>query len=136
MQIKETLASLENSWSREKVLPKLQNGISSEDLIEDFFFNNQKDIEKLSKLLGSEDKKIFRDIEKLINAEAKLINKINIFLDVKANSSTKEKNNKTQKTKILYSSKLSSLMIKWSNRFIVIALLTISAISITKQAWS
>ena len=119
-----------------KVLPKLQNGISSEDLIEDFFFNNQKDIDKLSKLLGSEDKKIFRDIEKLINAEAKLINKINIFLDVKANSSTKEKNNKTQKTKILYSSKLSSLMIKWSNRFIVIALLTISAISITKQAWS
>ena len=136
MKIKETLESLENSWSREKVLPKLQNGISSEELVEDFFFNNQTNIEKLSKLLGSEDKKVFRDIEKLINAEAKLINKINIFLDVKANSSTKEKNNKTQKTKILYSSKLSSLMIKWSNRFIVIALLTISAISLTKQAWS
>ena len=32
--------------------------------------------------------------------------------------------------------KISSFMINWSNKFVVIALLTISAIALSKQAWS
>jgi len=34
------------------------------------------------------------------------------------------------------SNKISSLMINWSNKFVVIALLTISAIALSKQAWA
>ena len=32
--------------------------------------------------------------------------------------------------------KISSLMIKWSNKFVIIALLTISVIALSKQAWA
>ena len=32
--------------------------------------------------------------------------------------------------------KISSFMINWSNKFVVIALLTISAIALSKQAWA
>ena len=32
--------------------------------------------------------------------------------------------------------KISSFMINWSNKFVVITLLTISAIALSKQAWA
>jgi len=32
--------------------------------------------------------------------------------------------------------KISSIMINWSNKIVVIALLTISAIALSKQAWA
>ena len=32
--------------------------------------------------------------------------------------------------------RISSFMINWSNKFVVIALLTISAIALSKQAWA
>ena len=32
--------------------------------------------------------------------------------------------------------KISSFMINWSNKFVVIALLVISAIALSKQAWA
>ncbi|MDC2975529.1 competence protein ComC, partial [Prochlorococcus sp. AH-736-D23] len=32
--------------------------------------------------------------------------------------------------------KISLLMINWSNKFVIIALLTISAIALSKQAWA
>jgi len=32
--------------------------------------------------------------------------------------------------------KISKFMINWSNKFVVIALLTISAIALSKQAWA
>jgi len=32
--------------------------------------------------------------------------------------------------------KISSFMINWSNKFVVIALITISAIALSKQAWA
>ena len=36
----------------------------------------------------------------------------------------------------VYFNKISSFMINWSNKFVVIALLTISAIALSKQAWA
>ena len=36
----------------------------------------------------------------------------------------------------IYFNKISSLMINWSNKFVVITLLTISAIALSKQAWA
>ena len=32
--------------------------------------------------------------------------------------------------------KISSFMLNWSNKFVVIALITISAIALSKQAWA
>ena len=71
---------------------------------------------------------------------SKLINKINNFNYVR----DKDHNHTTQtinEKKISLSNrvptnKISMFMINWSNKFVVIALLTISAVALSKQAWA
>ena len=137
MKIKEALESLENSWSREDVLLKIKNGENSEKIVNQFFHSNKKDIEKLSNYIRPEDRKLLNQIEELSTCEAKLINKIrnsgsskDVFTIQKENEKNIYLSNK------LTFSDVSSLMLNWSNRFVVILLLTVSAIALSKQAWS
>jgi len=136
MKITEALKSLENSWSRENVLVKIKKGEDSEKIVNDFLNNNQKEIEALTNFINPEDKVILGEIENLTKIESKLINKIKNYNFTKTDLSIKEKDQELFiKPEPKKSFKLGSFMMKWSNKFVFISLLVISAIALTKQAW-
>tara|TARA_B100000989_G_C19288142_1_gene363182 strand:- start:10 stop:429 length:420 start_codon:yes stop_codon:yes gene_type:complete len=139
MSIKKILNSLENSWERDKILLKIKKGLSSDQIVNEFLINNELQIKKLNSLLKPDDIDLLNQVEKLSTCEAKLINKINNFNYVR------DKNNhriqKINEKKISLSNRvptnrISMIMINWSNKFVVICLLTISAIALSKQAWA
>ena len=137
MKITEALKSLENSWSRQDVLLKIKNGEESEKIVNDFFNNKQEEIEALTNFINPEDKNLLSEIENLSNIESKLINKIKNY----SFNKTKNPKNEEVKENILQpkqskSFDLAFFMMKWSNKFVFISLLLISAIALTKQAWA
>ena len=140
MSINTILNSLEKSWERDDILLKIKNGISSEEIVNEFLINNELQVKELNSLLKPDDIDLLNQVEELSTCEAKLINKINNFnylRDIDHNHTTQTINEK----KISLSNKvptnrISIFMINWSNKFVVIALLTISAIALSKQAWA
>ena len=140
MSISKILNSLENSWERDDILLKIKNGLSSEEIVNEFLINNELQVKELNSLLKPDDIDLLNQVETLSTCEAKLaklINKINNFNYVRDN-----KNNHTIYQKNISLSnriptnRISMFMINWSNKFVVIALLTISAIALSKQAWA
>ena len=137
MKITEALKSLENSWSREEILSKIKNGENSEKIVNDFCSSKQKEIETLTNFINPDDKVLLSEIENLSNIESKLINKIKNYSFNKVDSSKKEivqKQIPQPETTISFD--LGVFMMKWSNKFVFISLLAISAIALTKQAWA
>ena len=137
MKITEALKSLENSWSREEILSKIKNGENSEKIINDFCSSKQQEIETLTNFINPDDKVLLSEIEDLSNIESKLINKIKNYSFNKVDSSKKEivqKQIPQPEKKISFD--LGVFMMKWSNKFVFISLLAISAIALTKQAWA
>ena len=137
MKITEALKSLENSWSREEILSKIKNGENSEKIVNDFCSSKQQEIETLTNFINPDDKILLSEIEDLSNIESKLINKIKNYSFNKVDSSKKEIVQKQlpQSEKNI-SFDLGVFMMKWSNKFVFISLLAISAIALTKQAWA
>ena len=137
MKITEALKSLENSWSREEILSKIKNGENSEKIVNDFCSSKQQEIETLTNFINPDDKVLLSEIEDLSNIESKLINKIKNYSFNKVDSSKKEIVQKQipQLEKTI-SFDLGFFMMKWSNKFVFISLLAISAIALTKQAWA
>ena len=137
MKITEALKSLENSWSRENVLVKIKKGEDSEKIVNDFLNTNQQEIEILTNFINPEDKVLLGEIENLSKIESKLINKIKNYNFTKTNLSIKETDQKLFiKPEQKKSFNLGLFLMKWSNKFVFISLLVISAIALTKQAWS
>ena len=137
MKITEALKSLENSWSREDVLVKIKKGEDSEKIVYDFLNTNKKEIETLTNFINPEDKVLLGEIENLSKIESKLINKIKNYNFTKSDLSIKETDQKLLiKTEPKKSFNLGLFMMKWSNKFVFISLLVISAIALTKQAWA
>ena len=137
MKITEALKSLENSWSREEILSKIKNGENSEKIVNDFCSSKQQEIETLTNFINPDDKVLLSEIENLSNIESKLINKIKNYSFNKVHSSKKEivlKQIPQPEKKISFD--LGVFMMKWSNKFVFISLLAISAIALTKQAWA
>jgi len=137
MKITEALKSLENSWSREEILSKIKNGENSEKIVNDFCSSKQQEIETLTNFINPDDKVLLSEIEDLSNIESKLINKIKNYSFNKIDSSKKEIDQKQvpqPEKKISFD--LGVFMMKWSNKFVFISLLAISAIALTKQAWA
>ena len=137
MSIIKILNSLEISWSREKILTKIKNGHSTDKIINEFLIKNKEQIKELNSLLRPEDIDLLSQVEELSTCESKLINKIKDLNYLENN----ENHHIMNKKKILPSNrasfnKISSFMINWSNKFVVIALLAISAIALSKQAWA
>ena len=137
MKITEALKSLENSWSREEILTKIKNGEDSEKIVNDFCSSKQQEIETLTNFINPDDKVLLSEIEHLSNIESKLINKIRNYNFTKVDTSKKEivqKQISQPEKKISFN--LGLFMMKWSNKFVFISLLAISAIALTKQAWA
>ena len=136
MSIYQILNSLEKSWKRDDILLKIKNGEDTDKIVNQFLANNEIQIKELNTLLRQEDIDLLNHVEKLSNCEAKLINKINNLNHLKI------KKNQPETPEINFSlseqspfNKISLFMINWSNKVVVIALLAISAIALSKQAW-
>ena len=137
MNISKILNSLDESWERDVILLKIKNGLDSDKIVNEFLANNEIQIKKLNTLLRPEDIDLLNQVEQLSTCESKLINKIKNLNYLENN----EHNEILNQKKIVPSNsvsfnKISSFMINWSNKFVVIALLTISAIALSKQAWA
>ena len=137
MKITEALKSLENSWSRDEILVKIKNGEDSEKIVNDFCSSKQKEIETLTNFINPDDKVLLSEIEDLSNIESKLINKIKNYSFDKAQLSKEEQDQKhISQPEQNTSFNLGIFMMKWSNKFVFISLLAISAIALSKQAWA
>ena len=137
MSISKILNSLEKSWERDDILLNIKNGLGTDEIVNEFLMKNKIQIKELNSLLRPEDIELLNQVEKLSTCESKLINKIKGYSYLE----NKEKDHIINGQKILPSSRfsfdrISSFMINWSNKFVVIALLTISAIALSKQAWA
>ena len=91
----------------------------------------------LPEIINPNDKVLLSEIEHLSNIESKLINKINNYQSNEFQLSEIEKeSNKISQKKQTTSFDLGIFMMKWSNKFVFISLLVISAIALSKQAWA
>ena len=137
MRINKILNSLEKSWERDDILFNIKNGLGTDYIVNQFLMKNERQIKELNSLLRPEDIELLNQVEKLSTCESKLINEIKNLNYLENN----ENHHIMNKKKIMPSNrvsfnKISSFMINWSNKFVVIALLTISAIALSKQAWA
>jgi len=137
MSIGKILNSLEKSWERDDILLNIKKGLGTDEIVNEFLMKNESQIKELNSLLKPEDIELLNQVEKLTTCESKLINEIKNLNYLENN----ENHHIMNKKKIVTSSrvsfnKISSFMINWSNKFVVIALLTISAIALSKQAWA
>ena len=137
MSISKILNSLEKSWERDEILLNIKKGSGTDEIVNKFLIKNERQIKELNSLLRPEDIELLNQVEKLSTCEYKLINEIKNLNYLKNN----ENHHIMNKKKLVPSNrvsfnKISSFMINWSNKFVVIALLTISAIALSKQAWA
>ena len=137
MSISKILNSLEKSWERDDILLNIKKGLGTDEIVNEFLVKNERQIKELNSLLRPEDIDLLNQVEKLSTCESKLINEIKNLNYLENN----ENNHILNEKKIVQSirgshNKISSFMINWSNKFVVIALLTISAIALSKQAWA
>ena len=137
MSLNKILNSLEKSWRRDDILLKIKNGLGTDTIVNEFIAKNEIQIKELNTLLSPEDIDLLNQVEKLSTCESKLINKIKDLNYLENN----ENHHMINQKKILSlnrvtSNIISSFMINWSNKIVVIALLTISAIALSKQAWA
>ena len=137
MSISKILNSLEKSWERDEILLNIKKGLGTDEIVNEFLMRNERQIKELNSLLRPEDIELLNQLEKLSTCESILINEIKNLNYIENN----ENHYIMNKKKIVPSSrfsfnKISSFMINWSNKFVVIALLTISAIALSKQAWA
>ena len=137
MSINKVLNTLEKSWERDDILSKIKNGLDTDKIVNEFLETNEIEIKELNTLLRPEDIDLLNQVEQLSTCESKLINKIkNLnYLENNENHHVMNKKKIVPSSKVSFN-KISSFMINWSNKFVVIALLTISAIALSKQAWA
>jgi len=137
MSISKILNSLEKSWERDEILLDIKKGLGTDEIVNEFLVKNERQIKELNSLLRPEDIDLLNQVEQLSTCESKLINEIKNLNYIENN----ENHYIMNKKKIVPSNrvsfnKISSFMINWSNKFVIIALLTISAIALSKQAWA
>ena len=137
MSVNRILNSLEKSWRRDHILLQIKNGLDTDKIVDEFLAKNEMQIRALNTLLKQEDVDLLNQVEKLSTCESKLINKIKNL-----NYLVNNENHQIIIQKKIFPSnsfsfnRISAFMINWSNKVVVIALLTISAIALSKQSWA
>ena len=137
MSISKILNSLEKSWERDDILLNIKKGFGTDEIVNEFLMKNERQIKELNSLLRPEDIELLNQVEKLSTCESKLINEIKNLNYLENNENHHIMNKKKiEPSNRVSLNKISSFMNNWSNKFVVIALLTISAIALSKQAWA
>ena len=137
MRINKILNSLEKSWERDHILLNIKKGLETDEIVNEFLMKNERQIKELNSLLRPDDIELLNHVEKLSTCESKLINEIkNLnYLENNGNHHTMNKKKIVPSSRVSFN-KISSFMLNWSNKIVVIALLTISAVALSKQAWT
>ena len=137
MSISKILNSLDKSWERDEILLKIKNGLGTDEIVNEFIKKNEVQIKELNTLLRPDDIDLLNQVEKLSTCEAKLVKKIN-FLNYSKNIRDNNKINEKEipQSNNVPTNSISLFMINWSNKFVIFALLMISAIALSKQAWA
>ena len=135
MELDKALINLDSIWSREDALKRIQKGESSENIVDDFFKFNGKNIDIVSDYINENNVEVIYQLEELTDCEIKLLKRMR---DLKRINQEQFKNKKLQKnlSKERRLFEIGKFMNKWSNKFVIGALITISLISLTKQAWA
>ena len=137
MSISEILNSLEKSWVRDDILLNIKKGLGTDEIVNEFLVKNERQIKELNSLLRPEDIDLLNQVEQLSTCESKLIKEIKNLNYLKNNENHHIVNHrKIVPSNRVSPNKISLFMINWSNKVVVIALLTISAIALSKQAWA
>ena len=136
MSISKIFKSLDKSWERDEILIKIRNGLSTDEIVNEFIEKNELKIKELNTLLRPEDIDLLNQVEQLSTCESKLINKIKNLNCLENNENHHIISQKILPTNRVSFNRISSFMINWSNKIVVIALVTISAIALSKQAWA
>ena len=123
--------SLDKNWSREIILSKIKSGQSLENIVNQFIKENKSDINKFLELINLENYKVLDNLITLSECELKLIKRLK---DLETNNKKFNPSNMPKEKDIKID--LSVFMKKWSNKFVIFALITLSLISLTKQAWA
>ena len=122
--------SLDKNWSKEIILSKIKDGQSLENIVNQFLRDNKSDIKEFLDLINLDNYKVLDNLISLHECDLKLIKKL------KDLETKNKKNNHTNLNEKDIKIDLSLFMNKWSNKFVIITLITISLISLTKQAWA
>ena len=136
MSLGKILNSLDKSWERDDILLKIKNGLDTDKIVNEFLENNEIQIKELNTLLKPKDFDLLNQVEQLSKCESKLINKIKNLNYLGNNDTHKTNEKEIWLSNKVPSNRISSFMINWSNKFVIICLLTISAIALSKQAWA
>ena len=137
MSSSKILNSLDKSWDRDDILFKIKKGLDTDKIVNDFLSINERQIKELTSLLRPQDIDLLNQVEQLSTCESKLINKIkNLnYLENNKNHYIMTKKKIVPSNRVSFN-KVSSFMINWSNKFVIIALIIISALALSKQAWA
>ena len=135
MNIKNALIDLDNSWSRDIILEKIEKGQTTDKIVNDFIKSNKSNIELVSNYVEENNENILDNIEKLSICEIKLINEIK-NLQLSSIKDSKEDSNSKGLENNLKSLNFALFLKKWSNSFVIYLLILISLVSLTKQAWA
>ena len=137
MSISKILNSLEKSWERDDILLNLKKGLGTDEIVNEFLAKNERQVKEVNSLLSPQDIDLLNQVEQLSNCESKLIKKIKDlnYLENNENKYIINQERTLPSYRVSFN-KISSFMINWSNKLVVIALLTISAIALSKQAWA
>ena len=136
MSIKKILKSLDESWERDHILLKIKNGLGTDEIVNEFISKNDSQIKELNSLLKPEDIDLLNQVEQLSTCESKLIHSIKNLNYLENNNNYKMNDEEIWLSNRVPSNRISLFMINWSNKFVIIALLTISAVALSKQAWA
>ena len=134
MNIKNALIDLDNSWSKDIILEKIQKGQTTDKIVNDFIESNKNNISLVSDYVEKNDENLLENIEKLSICEIKLINKIKTIQQNDNKISNEESLSKGNKN-YLKSLNFPLFLEKWSNSFVIYLLILISLVSLSKQAW-
>ena len=137
MSINKVLNALDESWNRDDILLRIKKGLGTAEIVNEFISKNERQIKELNSLLRPKDIDLLNEVEQLSTCESELINKIKSlnYLENNENHYIINSNNISPSNRVP-SNRISIFMINWSNKFVVIALLAISAIALSKQAWA
>tara|TARA_B100001287_G_C22537939_1_gene460685 strand:+ start:380 stop:778 length:399 start_codon:yes stop_codon:yes gene_type:complete len=126
--------SLDKNWSREIILSKIKKGQATERIVNDFIEENKNEVNKLIELINLDNYKLLDNLITLSECELKLIKKLKDLEINKIESLKTEDQNIIAEKDIKLD--ISLFLTTWSNKFVIIALIAISLISLTKQAWA
>ena len=136
MNNNEALNTLNNSWSKQKLIEKLKRGHSSEKIVQDFINENKNNLDIVINLLNQKENNVLTYMEEIANCELNLISELR-KKENKSKLQMRENSNTINPISQIYKEfQLSLFMKKWSNQFVIGILIIISIISLTKQAWA